>query len=763
MDSLRLAVSSRILKAMEILMKVKCPSSSTSGDSGHSTLKIVDHHHQLHQQYNSSGSANVKTAHQIQQNLMPSASTFISGNNNSDYSLTSSCSDCSLGYCCNMSSCCVTSPPPPLRTQIPPAPHPAPPTSLLPQLSHFPTEENTSYEYEEPEENFVSIDDVKIKNFLLKIGQKKQQLQQETHIQNTPRPVKEPRITKIFSTTSDGITPARPVVYEIIELDDEEERERLKRIKQQAEKWQANRRIPSHSDISLAVRQTKSLDISLIPKYPDNAANVTSMKAKLKNTKTDTSKQKIVAEIDLLDSSSNSTNNDVYNDDDDSLPLVASAVSCELQCDDDDSSDNERLQNRMYTNKVRTLERKNGTDEIVVLGSDDETNDQEQDNHLLVRWSDYSDQRERVFFECFLCGKKVQSSYNLRRHMMIHTGERPFSCDLCDRKFREFSDLKKHRRRHANEANFMCMVCHEYPPIENDPTRCINCCTQSKNAVIMAAMRSSDSNSPPEKSSQSAINTRLTTPAPIKTSPSRNFTPNSTVSSCTPSPALTQSPNMIDSQAGVNPPNNVVQEAQHLLDNIPAVHRPGYNQLGMITRKEFPCPLCHRAFGSRHNLKRHYMIHTGEKPFSCSQCRKPFREYSTLKKHMVTHQRDRWYKCSRCPQKFRDFLQYTEHRNSHPIEIDDNDNETPFVSSGASPCKKARTIRDDSNEEDSSSDEWLECCECGQRFNEIDSYNEHLKQHDAKAHLYECYICKQHCKNRDDLDAHLDAHEEETS
>uniref|UniRef100_A0A1B0A4A4 C2H2-type domain-containing protein n=1 Tax=Glossina pallidipes TaxID=7398 RepID=A0A1B0A4A4_GLOPL len=749
---------------MEILMKVKCPSSSTSGDSGHSTLKIVDHHHQLQQQYNSSGSANVKTAHPIQQNLMPSASTFISGNNNSDYSLASSCSDCSLGYCCNMSSCCVTSPPPPLRTQIPPGPPLAPPTSLLPPLHHFPTEENASYEYEEPEENFVSIDDVKIKNFLLKIGQKKQQLQQESHLQNAPRPIKEPRITKIFSTTSDGVTPARPVVYEIIELDDEEERERLKRIKQQAEKWQASRRTPSHSDISLAVRQTKSLDISLIPKYPDSAANVTSMKVKSKSTKTDTSKQKIVAEIDLLDSSSNSTNNDVYNDDDDSLPLVASAVSCELQCDDDDdSSDNERLQSRIYANKARTLDRKKSSDEVVVLGSDDETNDQEQDNHLLVRWSDYSDQRERVFFECFLCGKKVQSSYNLRRHMMIHTGERPFSCDLCDRKFREFSDLKKHRRRHANEVNFMCMVCHEYPPIENDPTRCINCCTQSKNAVIMAAMRSRDSSSPPEKPSQNSNNTRLTTSAAIKTSPSRNFTPNSTVSSCTPSPALTQSPNMIDSQASANPPNGTVQEAQHLLDNIPAVHRPGYNQLGMITRKEFPCPLCHRAFGSRHNLKRHYMIHTGEKPFSCSQCRKPFREYSTLKKHMVTHQRDRWYKCSRCPQKFRDFLQYTEHRNSHPIEIDDNDNETPFVSNEANPCKKSRIMRDDSNDDDSSSDEWLECCECGQRFNEIDNYNEHLKQHDSKAQLYECYICKRHCKNRDDLDAHLDGHEEDTS
>lgn len=62
-------------------------------------------------------------------------------------------------------------------------------------------------------------------------------------------------------------------------------------------------------------------------------------------------------------------------------------------------------------------------------------------------------------------------------------------------------------------------------------------------------------------------------------------------------------------------------------------------RIDVNTKKSFLCKYCDRAFGSSSNLKRHIMIHTGEKPFTCSECKRPFREMSTLRKHLVTHRR----------------------------------------------------------------------------------------------------------------------------
>lgn len=51
---------------------------------------------------------------------------------------------------------------------------------------------------------------------------------------------------------------------------------------------------------------------------------------------------------------------------------------------------------------------------------------------------------------CETCNKEFASPYNLRRHQLTHTDEKPYQCDVCNRQFKEKSSLTKHiKRKHT--------------------------------------------------------------------------------------------------------------------------------------------------------------------------------------------------------------------------------------------------------------------------------------------------------------------------
>lgn len=58
--------------------------------------------------------------------------------------------------------------------------------------------------------------------------------------------------------------------------------------------------------------------------------------------------------------------------------------------------------------------------------------------------------------ECHVCHKSFS---DLRHHMLLHDGEKPYKCDICSKSFFNASTLKTHYRVHSDENPFRCTTC----------------------------------------------------------------------------------------------------------------------------------------------------------------------------------------------------------------------------------------------------------------------------------------------------------------
>ncbi|XP_004055985.1 zinc finger protein 770 [Gorilla gorilla gorilla] len=73
----------------------------------------------------------------------------------------------------------------------------------------------------------------------------------------------------------------------------------------------------------------------------------------------------------------------------------------------------------------------------------------------------YSMKRRKNIHACTICGKMFPSQSKLDRHVLIHTGQRPFKCVLCTKSFRQSTHLKIHQLTHSEERPFQCCFCQK--------------------------------------------------------------------------------------------------------------------------------------------------------------------------------------------------------------------------------------------------------------------------------------------------------------
>ncbi|XP_067444536.1 zinc finger protein 771-like [Thunnus thynnus] len=88
---------------------------------------------------------------------------------------------------------------------------------------------------------------------------------------------------------------------------------------------------------------------------------------------------------------------------------------------------------------------------------------------------------------CYICGKTFTTRTHLKRHLLVHTGQKPHCCKVCGKRFARGECLRIHMRIHTVEKPYTCevcgkgfrqrgnMICHIRTHTGEKPHRCVIC------------------------------------------------------------------------------------------------------------------------------------------------------------------------------------------------------------------------------------------------------------------------------------------------
>jgi len=344
-------------------------------------------------------------------------------------------------------------------------------------------------------------------------------------------------------------------------------------------------------------------------------------------------------------------------------------------------------------------------------------------------------------FQCSQCFKQFTTKVQLKHHMNIHLGLKPYICTLCGKGFTQPTHLKVHKRTHDGSRPYMCSVCGKTFAIASNMRK------------HLAIHDRENTEEPPN--SPNILDAAVLTETSFKVP---DFVPmtNHPCGHCqvifnTKRELLTH----LAGHAEINPFHCLVQECD--------ARFPSQKKLTIHERKlhgkQHACTYCGRVCVSSSQLHKHILTHTGEKPHNCDQCGKAFTQKSHVTHHINTvhgegGEREKKHVCQECGKGFVTKSVLLKHSMLHS-------DERPFQCTF---CPKTFVQKSHLKVHISkhTGDRPFLCLECGKSFTTKQHLKEHNKLHTGSKPWYECSQCNAKYRGQADLTIHMRLHTGET-